>query len=172
MNSASTSCIIRPREVHSEAVSGHFPIYLGLGVYGHGTCLHSHPTFQRPTTMVVWGCTQLWTPPPTKKTKNYKATVQHDDQDIWSNFGFGQLFVCVPISQMALLLQAMLRDHSQSIGRQMLLLIRGLKPHIDLLQGPNMKFVFWGIHEINSVSVARTPILPKLSSPTILHPPC
>jgi hypothetical protein len=28
--------MIRPREVNSEAVSGHFPIYLGLGVYGHG----------------------------------------------------------------------------------------------------------------------------------------
>ena len=27
--------------MHSEAVSGHFPIYLRLGVYGHGTCLHS-----------------------------------------------------------------------------------------------------------------------------------
>ncbi len=33
--------MIRPREVHSQAVSGHFPIYFGLGVYGHGTCLHS-----------------------------------------------------------------------------------------------------------------------------------
>ena len=35
------SCIIRPREVHAEAVSELFPIYLGLGVYGRGSCLHS-----------------------------------------------------------------------------------------------------------------------------------
>ena len=33
--------MIRPVEVHSEALSGHFVIYLGLGVYGHGTRLHS-----------------------------------------------------------------------------------------------------------------------------------
>jgi hypothetical protein len=41
-NSANKSCMIRPRgeKVHIEAVSKHFPIYLGLGVYGHGTCLH------------------------------------------------------------------------------------------------------------------------------------
>ena len=37
--------------------------------------------------------------------------------------------------------QASLGNRSKSIGRQMLLLIRGLKPHIDLLQGPNMIFV-------------------------------
>ena len=43
-NSAYKSCIIGPREVHSEAVSGHFLIYVGLGVYGHGPCLQS--TFQ------------------------------------------------------------------------------------------------------------------------------
>ena len=41
LNSAYKSNIILPREVYSEAVSGHFPIYLGLGVYGHGPCLHS-----------------------------------------------------------------------------------------------------------------------------------
>ena len=41
LNSAYKSCIIRPREAHSEAVSGHVSIYLGLGVYGHGMCLHS-----------------------------------------------------------------------------------------------------------------------------------
>ena len=35
------SCIIRRWEVHSEAVSEHFPIYLGLGVYGHGHGLAS-----------------------------------------------------------------------------------------------------------------------------------
>ena len=29
------------REVNAEAVSGRFPTYLGLGVYGHGPCLHS-----------------------------------------------------------------------------------------------------------------------------------
>ena len=40
-NSAYKSCMFCPREVDSEAVSGNFPIYLGLGVYGHGTCLHS-----------------------------------------------------------------------------------------------------------------------------------
>ena len=34
--SASKSCINRPREVHSEAVSDHFPICLGLSAYGHG----------------------------------------------------------------------------------------------------------------------------------------
>ena len=27
--------------MHSEAVLVHFPIYLGLGAYGHGMCLHS-----------------------------------------------------------------------------------------------------------------------------------
>ena len=41
LNSAYKSYIIRPREVHSETGSEHFPIYLGLGAYGHGTCLHS-----------------------------------------------------------------------------------------------------------------------------------
>jgi hypothetical protein len=33
--------MIRLREVHSEAVSGHLPIYLDLGVYGHGPWLRS-----------------------------------------------------------------------------------------------------------------------------------
>ncbi len=32
------------------------------------------------------------------------------------------------------------RDHAKSIGRWILLLARGLKPHIDLLQSPTMKF--------------------------------
>ena len=27
--------------MHSEAVSGHLYIYLGLGIYGGGACLHS-----------------------------------------------------------------------------------------------------------------------------------
>ena len=27
--------------MHPEAVSGHFYIYLGLGLYGHGVCLYS-----------------------------------------------------------------------------------------------------------------------------------
>ena len=40
-NSTYISFIICPREVHSEAVSVHFMIYLGLGAYGHGLCLHS-----------------------------------------------------------------------------------------------------------------------------------
>ncbi len=34
------------------------------------------------------------------------------------------------------------RDHSKSIGHRLLLLIRGLKPHIDLLEGPNIKSSF------------------------------
>jgi hypothetical protein len=33
-NSACKSCIIGLPELYSEAVSGHFPIYLVLGVYG------------------------------------------------------------------------------------------------------------------------------------------
>ena len=40
-NSAYEPCSFSPREVHSVAVSGHFYIYLGLGTYGHGVCLHS-----------------------------------------------------------------------------------------------------------------------------------
>jgi hypothetical protein len=40
-NSEYNSCIIRPREVHSEAVSDYFSIYRGLGAYGYGTSLHS-----------------------------------------------------------------------------------------------------------------------------------
>ena len=39
--SASKSCIIRPREVHSVAVAAHFPIYLGLGSDGLHTFMHS-----------------------------------------------------------------------------------------------------------------------------------
>ena len=34
-------CNLSPREVHLEAVSGHFSIYLGLDIYGGGACLHS-----------------------------------------------------------------------------------------------------------------------------------
>jgi hypothetical protein len=34
LNSGNKSCIIRPRELHSETVSGHFQINFGLGVYG------------------------------------------------------------------------------------------------------------------------------------------
>ena len=41
LNSAYESCSFSPREVHPEAVSGHFYIYLGLGIYGGGACLHS-----------------------------------------------------------------------------------------------------------------------------------
>ena len=57
------------------------------------------------------------------------------------------------------------RDHAKSIGHRILLLARGLKPQTDLLQGPNMKFVFCcGIHVINSVLlVARTAIFQGLS---------
>ncbi len=40
-NSAYESCSFSPRDVHSEAVSWHFYIYLDLGTYGHGMCLHS-----------------------------------------------------------------------------------------------------------------------------------
>ena len=35
------SCIIGLREVHAQAVSGNFAMYLGLGEYGNGPCLHS-----------------------------------------------------------------------------------------------------------------------------------
>jgi len=42
-NSASESCIIGPREVHSETVSVHFWIYVGSGVYGHD----EPPAFQK-----------------------------------------------------------------------------------------------------------------------------
>jgi hypothetical protein len=35
-----------------------------------------------------------------------------------------------------------IRGHSKSIGDQVLLLIHGLKPHIDLFHGPTMKFYF------------------------------
>jgi len=34
---------VQAREVHSEAVSAQCLIYLGLGVYGHGICLHALP---------------------------------------------------------------------------------------------------------------------------------
>ena len=58
------------------------------------------------------------------------------------------------------LLQAKPKYHYKSIGRQILLLIRGLKPNIDLLQGPNIKFHSFRIHEFYSVSqLTRTPIL-------------
>ena len=41
LNSTYISCITRPGEVHSEAVSEHFAFCRGLGVYGYGPCLHS-----------------------------------------------------------------------------------------------------------------------------------
>ncbi len=57
------------------------------------------------------------------------------------------------------LVEAEPQYHDKSIGRQVLLLVRGLKPHIHLLQGPNMKFHFFRIHEFYSVSqLTRTPI--------------
>jgi hypothetical protein len=34
---------VQAREMHSEAISEQFQTYLGLGVYCHGTCLHSFP---------------------------------------------------------------------------------------------------------------------------------
>ena len=40
-NSAYRSCSFSPREVHSDVISAHFYIYLGLGTYGGGVCLHS-----------------------------------------------------------------------------------------------------------------------------------
>ena len=40
-NSAYRASVFSPREMHSEAVSGHFIFYLGLGIYDHGMCLHS-----------------------------------------------------------------------------------------------------------------------------------
>ena len=40
-NSAYESCSFSHREVQPEAVSRHFYIYLGLGIYGGGACLHS-----------------------------------------------------------------------------------------------------------------------------------
>ena len=43
--------------------------------------------------------------------------------------------------KMAVFSVAKPRANAKSIGRWVLLLIRGLEPHIDLLQGPNMKFL-------------------------------
>jgi hypothetical protein len=40
--------------VHSEPVSMHFVIYLGLGVYGHGTCLHSLQGTRDPRLRLLW----------------------------------------------------------------------------------------------------------------------
>jgi len=40
-NATYISCIIDCREVHAEAVSVHFPMYLDLGEYVNGPCLHS-----------------------------------------------------------------------------------------------------------------------------------
>ena len=40
-NSIFKVCIIGIREVHADADSGNFAMYLGLGEYGNGACLHS-----------------------------------------------------------------------------------------------------------------------------------
>ena len=53
-NTGYRSCIIRSRGVRSEAVSDHFPIYLGLGASGRGTCLHSlHFTGKKPPSVTA-----------------------------------------------------------------------------------------------------------------------
>jgi hypothetical protein len=84
--------------------------------------------------------------PPTPKAQeieNLKKTVQHDDQDIWSSSLFvGKITIFKQTQTSRFFSAAKPRDHSKSIGRQPLLLIRGLKHHIDLLQGPNMEFHF------------------------------
>jgi hypothetical protein len=51
LNSTHRSNIIRPPEVHAEAVLDQAHTDLGLGVYGHGTCLHSLDLQQQACTL-------------------------------------------------------------------------------------------------------------------------
>ena len=69
--SAYRSCSFSPREVHSEAVSEHFYIYLRLGIYGGGACLHSlHVrlgiprlgTGRKQKTKILWKSELVWPP--------------------------------------------------------------------------------------------------------------
>ena len=82
------------------------------------------------------------TPTP-KATKNKTKTVQHEYQDICSNFRFvGKNTNVLKILKTWLVAEAKPQYHYKSIGRQILLLVRGLKPNIDLPQGPNKTFRF------------------------------
>ena len=74
--------------------------------------------------------------------KKHKKPVQHHDQDIWSNFCFLKIKFVISDINIIVFKVAKPQNHSKSIGRQLLLLIRGPKPWIDLPQGPNMKLHF------------------------------
>ncbi len=131
--------------MHYEAVSVHFCIYLGLGIYGCGACLHSlHPhTKHTPTNNI---------------STNTGAAHDHLEQLMVFFQNTFHLF-CSNMSKSRFLTIAKPQDHSKSIGHRLLLLIHGLKPHIDLVRGPNMKFSFFRSLEITSVlPVARTTI--------------
>ena len=54
------------------------------------------------------------------------------------------------------------RDHSKSLGHWMLFLVRGLKPHIDLLQGPNMAFFFEFMKSIPCCLLAAPPYVARI----------
>jgi len=92
---------------------------------------------------IIWGVRVIVDPPPPKKQQKneiHQKPVQSDDQNIWSNFRLllNKSIFCLNIRKSKFFTTTKPRDHSKSIGRQILLLTRGLKPHIDLLQGPNM----------------------------------
>jgi hypothetical protein len=85
--------------------------------------------------------------PPTQQQNNkyvFDKPAQHEYQDIWSNFRFllGK-HVFVSYQKSRFFAEANPQYHYKSIRRYLLLLTRGRRPHIHLLQGPNMKSHFY-----------------------------